>query len=43
VVVPEMTDLIDASVTVVSYLATGVHAGVGGHHRGQAAHAGAAS
>jgi hypothetical protein len=43
VVVPEMTDLTDASVTVVSYLATGVHAGIGGHHPGQAAHVAAAS
>jgi hypothetical protein len=38
-----MTDLIDASVTLVSYLATGVHAGIGGHHPGQAAHVEAAS
>jgi hypothetical protein len=38
-----MTDLMDAPVTVVSYLATGVHAGIGGHHPGQAAHVGAAS
>jgi ABC-type amino acid transport system permease subunit len=43
VVVPEMTDLTGVSVTVVSYLATGVHAGIGGHHPGQAAHVGAAS
>jgi hypothetical protein len=43
VVVPEMTDLIDVSVAVVSHLAMGVHTGIGSHHPGQAAHVAAAS
>jgi hypothetical protein len=43
VVVPEMTDLIDVSVTIVCHPAMGVHTGIGSHHPGQAAHVEAAS
>jgi hypothetical protein len=43
VVVPEMTDLIDVSVTIVCHPAMGVHTGIGGHHPGQAAHVETAS